>query len=225
MRVFYVLYIRERELSDSLDAMRVLANPSEKSAAHLTVRGPYQRKLPLSHLSERIVGKSIVVHEVGNFFREGQNTVFFSCLSPDLLSIWKKTDFAFNPHITIYDGDSESFARKLYSIMRKYKYSFKFTAGQLEPFVSVRRQNGFHLQLTFNQSLVSRILGEQLAARDIPKLKVTRRLEYINRICGYISEHFYCPDVVQSSLSLFSSGAKIENPEAADKRASWERLN
>ena len=203
MRVFYVLYIREGELSDSLDAIRLLANPLEKSAAHITVRGPYQRKLPLNHLSERISGKSIVVYKVGNFFREGQKTVFFSCLSPDLSSVWKKSDFGFNPHITIYDGESESFARKLYSIMRKYKYCFKFTAGRLEAFVSVRRQNGFHLQLTYNQRLVSRILGEQLAVKDIPKLNVTRRLEYINRICGYISKYFYCDDAVQPCLPLF----------------------
>jgi hypothetical protein len=217
MRVFYVLYIREARLSDCLEAIRLLANPTEKSAAHMTVRGPYQRKLPLNRLSDRITGKSIFVHKVGNFFREGQNTVFFSCSSPYLPSVWKKSDFGFNPHITIYDGGSESFARKLYAIMRRHKYSFKFTAGRLEPYVSVRKQNGFHLQLTFNQKLISSILGEWLTSQDVPKLNVKHRLEYIDRICAYISRHFVCEDVAQARLPLFLPDEEIEQEQAKGK--------
>jgi hypothetical protein len=209
MRVFYVLYIHETQLSDCIEAIRLLANPTEKSPAHVTVRGPYGRKLPLKHLSDKISGKSVFVNKVGNFFPEGQNTVFFACSSPFLLSVWKKSDFGFNPHITIYDGNSKSFARKLYSIMRRCKYSFKFTAGRLEPYVSIRRQNGFHLQLTFNHRLVSQILGERLTSQDVPKLNIKQRLEYINMICRYISEHFVCEETPQEMLPLFLPRAEI----------------
>src|SRR5260370_2545642 len=106
MRVFYVLYICEPELSDCVDAIRLLANPAEKSAAHLTVRGPYQRKLPMNRLSEKISGKTIFVDKLGNFFQEHQNTVFFSSFSPYLPSVWKNSGFGFNPHITVDDGIS-----------------------------------------------------------------------------------------------------------------------
>ncbi len=225
MRVFYVLYINEPQLSDCVEAIRLLANPAEKSAAHITVRGPYQRKFPLNHLSDRISGKSILVYRVGNFFREGQNTIFLSCVSPDLPSVWKKSDFGFNPHITIYDGNSESFARKLYSIMRRHKYSFKFTAGRLQPLISARRQNAFHLQLTYNQKLISRILGERLTAKDTVRLNTTQRLEFIDKICAYISKHFYCQDEIQSWLPLFSSRAEFENLEFKDKQTSLEHMN
>src|SRR5260370_20339551 len=214
MRVFYVLYICEPELSDCVDAIRLLANPAEKSAAHLTVRGPYQRKLPMSHLSEKIVGRSIFVDRVGNFFQEHQNTVFFSCFSPDLSLIWKKSDFGFNPHITIYDGDSDRFARKLYGILRKNRYSFRFTAGRLEPFVSIRRQNGFRLQLTFNSRLVSEILGKRVTAKDIPTLSASHRLEFIGAISAYISKHFFCEEVPQGRLALLPLDAAVRCPVA-----------
>src|SRR6266404_4798519 len=119
MKVFYVLYVRDAPLGDCLEAIRLFADPSAKMSAHLTVRGPYKKKLPLLSLRSRINGERICVEDVGNFFREGQNTVFFSCFSPHLQTIWKKTDFGYNPHITIYDGSSRSFGRKLYSVMNR----------------------------------------------------------------------------------------------------------
>jgi hypothetical protein len=225
MRVFYVLYIHDPELSDCLEAVRLLANPAERSPAHITVRGPYQRKLSLDHLSERISGKSILVYKVGNFFQSGQNTVFFACLSPDLPSIWKKNDFGFNPHITIYDGDSASFARKLYSVMQRYNYSFRFTAGRLEPLVSLRKQNGFRLQLAFNQPLVSKILGERLTPKDVPKLSTTVRFKYIDKISAYISEHFYCQGALQSYLPLFLPDAETKHPEFQERQLTLEHSN
>jgi hypothetical protein len=212
MRVFYVLYICDPELSDCVDAIRLLANPAEKSAAHLTVRGPYQRKLPMGRLNEKISGKTIFVDKVGNFFQEHQNTVFFSCFSPDLPLVWKKSDFGFNPHITVYDGKSESFAKRLYSVLRRHRYSFRFTAGRLEPFVSVRKQDGFRLQLTFNSHLVSEILGQRVTAGDIPNLNVMHRLEFIGAICSHISKRFFTDDMPQFSLPLRSSDVGTRLP-------------
>ena len=38
-RVFYVVYFNEQRLQASLNAMRFIANPREKTPAHITVRG------------------------------------------------------------------------------------------------------------------------------------------------------------------------------------------
>lgn len=202
MKVFYVLYVRDKPVGDCVEAIRFLADPSAKVGAHLTVRGPYKKRVPLRSLRWQIDGERIFVDDVGNFFQEGQNTVFFSCFSSHLQAIWKKTDFGFNPHITIYDGVSTSFAKKLYSIMKRYRYHFDFTAGRLEPYVSMRKQNGFHLQLNYDQNLISRVLGEKLAATEVPELSSNQRLQYIDKICEYISQHFVTKSAWRSLLSL-----------------------
>src|SRR2546430_8610144 len=131
MPLFYVLHIQDQTLSGCLEAIRFLSNPFEKQRAHITVRGPYRKRIHVQNLNRQISGDTISINRVGNFFDYGQNTVFFECSSPNLKNIWKKPDFPFNPHLTIYDSGSRPFAERLFKILSKHRFNLSFKAEAL----------------------------------------------------------------------------------------------
>jgi 2'-5' RNA ligase len=187
MAVFYVLHVRERDLSDCLDAIRFLSDPAEKQRAHITLRGPYQKKIDVKAINERIAGRIVSIDGVGNFFSSNQNTVFFQCSAPVFRAVWHKEDFPFNPHLTIYDGRSSEFAHRLYELVSPYRYSLRFRAEQLDAIQSRRGQSSFTLAISFNSELVRRIVGEKITAAQVPKLTSERRLELIQQLCKYLA--------------------------------------
>ena len=120
---FYVLYPANPDLRNLLNAMKLFADENQRTEAHLTVRGPYLKKLStkdVERFSNIIRGEVIQLSAVDNFFSSNQNTVFYSCERSDhLKAIWKKITYSeFNPHITIYDGDDRQFAHELYNTLQ-----------------------------------------------------------------------------------------------------------
>ncbi len=187
MKVFYVLHIKEKALADCVDAIRFICNPLEKQRAHLTVRGPYQKKIDVSGISRKIEGDTVLINSVGNFFDSGQATVFFRCSAPELRNVWNKPNYPFNPHITIYDSESKEFARRLFAVMSKYHYYLKFQANELEAIESRKGQDSFSLAFAFNSKLVSRVIGERLTADRVSTLSQERRLQLVDRLCEHLS--------------------------------------
>jgi hypothetical protein len=187
MKIFYVLHIREKELADCVDAIRFICNPSEKQRAHLTVRGPYRRRINVTAMSRRIAGDTVSINNVGNFFAFGQNTVFFQCSANELKHVWNKPHFPFNPHISLYDGPSREFAGKLFDVTRKYIYCLHFRAEELEPIESHKGQKSLALALSFDSSLVYRITGEEISAALASQLSEERRLAIVDQFCRYLS--------------------------------------
>lgn len=76
-RVFYVFYSKNQHDQGVLDAIRYLADPTEKNRAHVTVRGPYTQKHDVAAVSRTVSGSKIAVTGVDAFLEPGQNTVFF----------------------------------------------------------------------------------------------------------------------------------------------------
>jgi hypothetical protein len=76
----------------------------------------------------------------GNFFNEFQNTVFLRCEADFLSEIWRKRDYAFNPHITLYDGKDSNFARDLFNLVASYSLSFCFRVQELTLLKSLNGQ-------------------------------------------------------------------------------------
>jgi len=187
MRVFYVLPVKEKRLSECLDAIRFLCNPSEKQKAHITVRGPYQKKIDVRSINEKVLGKIVSIDGVGNFFGSNQNTVFFRCSAPILREIWHKQDFPFNPHLTIYDGSSGDFAHRLYKLISNHTYALRFRAEELEPIVARRGQNSLDLALSFNSELVRRVVGAKVSVSEVQELSEERRLEMIEKLCKHLA--------------------------------------
>lgn len=190
MRIFYVLYVRNGILKDCLEAIRFLCNPLEKYAAHITVRGPYQKQMKkdeLQEINDKLFGNHIIIDRGDNFFNLGQNTVFFRCTSSKLKEVWKKRDYPYNPHITIYDGHSVEFSRKLYSVVSKYSYNIDLQADELIPLFSDKGQESFYLGLIFNNELISKIAEEDLKSLNVMEMSEEHRLSIIKRICKHLS--------------------------------------
>src|SRR5206468_2530129 len=134
-RYFYVLYVQDGEAADCIETIRFLCNPTEKLAAHITVRGPYYgektkpKRDKLREFNRKLSGSFISIIGTGNFFGPNQNTVFFRCITDDMIRrVSKKSDYAtYYPHLTLYDGSSEEFAKRLYGRVNHYKYSLIFS--------------------------------------------------------------------------------------------------
>ena len=116
----------------------ILTGIRPKDVIHLTIRGPYEAKIPKSILKKcREVMRSDIlkIEGVGRFTNPGEEVVFFKINSPNLRRIWWKRDYpieryGFNPHITLYRGSDERFANlvaeflereRIEVICRKYK--------------------------------------------------------------------------------------------------------
>lgn len=187
MPFFYVLHVNAKPLADCLDAIRFLCNPTEKQRAHITVRGPYKKRIDVTSINEKVAGGIVSFDGIGNFFDSRQNTVFFRCSAPRLRSVWSKSDFPFNPHLTIYDGKSSEFAHRLFDLISRYQYPLRFRAEELEAIESRKGQDSMSLALAFNSDLVRRAVGRGIDAADVPKLPEQRRLELIDRLCKYLA--------------------------------------
>jgi hypothetical protein len=187
MPFFYVLHVKTKPLADCLDAIRFLCNPTEKQRAHITVRGPYKKKIDVRGINEKVTGGIVSFDGIGNFFDSCQNTVFFRCSAPRLRAVWSKSDFPFNPHLTIYDGKSPEFAHRLFDLISRYEYPLRFRAEELEAIESRKGQNSMSLALAFNSDLVRRAVGRDINAAEVPKLSEQRRLDLIDRLCRYLA--------------------------------------
>lgn len=133
---FYVVYPSNKNLRNLLNALKLLANENQRTEAHITVRGPYEKKLSKKTIKRfsNIVGEEVLsISKVDNFFDFNQNTVFFDCeQNENLKAVWKKDSYNdFRPHITIYDGEDRDFAEKLYNILSSDFKPFKYRISEI----------------------------------------------------------------------------------------------
>ena len=187
-RIFYVIYFDDSRLQHSLDAMRFIANPKEKTPAHVTVRGPYHRKHNFCELNKKIAGMEILAKGTGAFFNERQNTVFIACHGDKFREVWKKQDFDFNPHITIYDGSSRDFAEMLFDRLSQLSIQFRFMASKLTPLVSYQGQYSTWLKDSFDEDFAEHVIGQPLRASDIASLSSKLRISLIESFAHGLSK-------------------------------------
>ena len=205
-RIFYVAYFSDERLQSSFDAMRLIADPQEKSRAHITLRGPYSQRYNVSRLDRGIRGAEVAANGAGSFFQEGQNTVFVRCWSDELRKAWKKRDFGFNPHITIYDGSSREFAMELFERLDQLTLDFHFFVDGLSALVSQAGQYSTELHQSFDEGFATRVVGRPLDLSEIKLLSDGQRISLI--------ESFACklPEFARSPEAVASIGPSSSNP-------------
>lgn len=184
---FYVVYPYSENIRLLVNAIRVIAEENQRTQVHITVRGPYRKRL--GHTKEEkysstIQGKTIQVKGVSNFFSSNQNTVFFDCEeNPDLRKIWKKTTYKdYNPHITLYDGKDNIFAHELFEVLKRDFKAFSFKINEiswLEP-KNKEKLALFHLKNIVDFDNLSLELGHDLKLSIIGDLSNAERLNYIS---------------------------------------------
>lgn len=192
MKIFYVIYIKDKLLRTIIDGIRILADPFEKQKAHITVRGPYYQSYHLSEKNEIIKHTRISIHGIGTFFNATQNTIFLKVkqTSEALKNVWKKDFYkdSFNPHLTIFDGTNKEFADKLLRILYKYSnnFAFEFEVRELEPLISSKKQVNNNFVIDYDFNLLSTFLKEKIDLEKIKRLSESERLKRIEEL----SKHF-----------------------------------
>ena len=181
-RIFYVVYFDDHRLQVALDAMRFIANPFEKTRAHITVRGPYTKSINAVGLTKKIAGTEAEADGMDSFFREDQNTVFIRCRSERIREVWQKVDFGFNPHVTVYDGPSREFAMMLLGRLSRLPVKFHFVVGQVTRLVTYKGQYTMSLREAFDEELTKRLVGEPLGISEIERMPSARRVALIELI-------------------------------------------
>jgi 2'-5' RNA ligase len=185
-RIFYVLYVPDPVLGTLLDSIRLICNPQEKLKSHVTVRGPYSKRLGgLKELNQRIRGQSVYVTGTGSFESARQNTVFLHCYAEFLEQIWKKPDYSeYNPHMTLYDGASREFADALKRILREYDLRFSFEVSGLEAISSSRGQASADAWMSLNESLCYNLFRRKLFRDNVTAMGEHQRLMLVDKLLG-----------------------------------------
>ncbi len=186
MTWFRTIYFQEKRVQSCLDAIILIANPKEKNSAHITVRGPYSKRDDSDKTSSELVGTNVTVLGGGRFFRENQNTVFLECGSELLQKYWWKPDYGYNPHITLYDGESRDFAEKLFQVLRNHKLFFCLTVGKILFSESIRGQKAFDLWFGADLDQIGEITGERIDVQSVNTLPTWKRLNMIDRLCTHL---------------------------------------
>lgn len=188
MRVFYSVYVPSGKARTLLDAIRLIANPATKHPAHITVRGPYSDYQDPRRWSALIQGQQVRVGGVGTFFGPNQNTVLLRVEAPAIQAVWYKPDFSdYNPHITIYDGGSRSFAESLQDVLKNHDLTFAFRATGLEPLVSGNGRPP--LRYFFDPEDMATVLGQSVSLAEIDAADEPTRLAWVNVLAEQFTPH------------------------------------
>lgn len=194
---FYVLYPSNKNLRNLLNALKVIADENQRTEAHITVRGPYVKKLSkkdVKKFSDIISNEVLSISKVDNFFAFNQNTVFFNCEeNENLKAIWKKITYNdFKPHITIYDGNDREFAIKLFKKLASDFRPFKYRVSGLtwlEPKSNDELKLFYLKTITDYDNVLKDILKISKSDIDFSALSQTKRLFKITKIAKRLYEN------------------------------------
>ncbi len=192
---FYVTYPSNENVRNLINAIRVIAEENQRTQVHITVRGPYKKRISekkIKELSSVINGEQIKIIDVDNFFDSNQNTVFFKCEENlNLKKIWKKTSFKeYNPHITIYNGLDNFFAREIFKVLKQDFKPFKYKINELswlEP-KSKEKLELFHLKAVIDFKKISEILGCEINLTIIKNMNQKNRLKFVSKLSNKLYE-------------------------------------
>lgn len=189
MRVFYAVFVADRHIEQLLDAIRLLGNPAEKHAAHITLRGPYTQRYRMDLKNRVVQGATVRVSGVNAFWGPRQNTIFLKCDAPELRAVWHKPDYPdYQPHLTLYDGPSRSFAERLLDRLLHCEPIFEFHATELRPLGSSKGQVTLDLAASLDGPLLSRLAGDNFVPEFIHTMNETTRLGWVARFCECLSD-------------------------------------
>lgn len=123
-----VLYIEDSIVGPHLELLRNICEPDSTSRPHITVRFWKALTVPSEYQTTTITHINLL--EPGAFGLEANDekinrTVFIKCKSDELAPLEHKPDFPTSKfHITVYDGHSSAFAKKLLQTLNRFDWNF-----------------------------------------------------------------------------------------------------
>lgn len=195
-KYFFLVYPESGYLRSLLDCIRLIVDPAQSNYAHITLKGPYNRRVEkvLQRDNKLIAGKWLQIRGAGHFFNEKQSTVFLSCArTSELENIWKskrkKSFKQFNPHLTIYDGNDRGFAERLLVVLSKFDLTFDFQIKSLTLYESKSSKSSlFNLQSEINSINISELIEFDLEKKNLFHLDNDKRLELVEKLCVRLSQ-------------------------------------
>lgn len=172
-KYFLFMYIEESRLKSYLDLAIALLNPRERWPAHVTIAGPFKRKLEvprsLAFVQEvRLLGR-------GRFDTDTKHTVFLHVGSRDMAARIDKPDFASAiPHLSLYNGRDREVADLLFSGLGSVSPFGVFYSEQLKV-VESNEQHTFNFRMQVDTSLLPSTHDRTL--EELWKLSKARRVE------------------------------------------------
>lgn len=178
----YVLFY-EKKIVSYIDSLIFISNPEEKNGTHLTLRGPHEKFDP-DEIKNDLTERTVSVLGAGGFFDDGQCTVFLKCDSGFIKKHWKKSDYGYNPHITIYDGKDMILAEKIYKLINRYNLYFSMTVSDVVVRKTIIGQKSFNLMFDIDLDGIKNIIGNEKDLNYIKNAEDWERLMLMDRICN-----------------------------------------
>lgn len=178
-----------------LALLRNICDPQSKSKPHVTVRFFDKLAIPPDHLKVAVNNIDLLAPGAFGLNKsdvQKNRTIFIRCQSYELLALEHKPDFPTSEfHITLYDGFSDNFSRRLFSVLRKFPWAFRVplpkTTLKAIDIKSKRKKNDkLALPREYNSAvsqLFFSIFNEEISENTILTLTDKKRLEFAFRIC------------------------------------------
>jgi len=200
VRTAYVLYTEDNIVGPCLHLIRRVCNPESGARPHITVRLINKlQENPDLYLNTSVDEIDIV--EPGTFGLENtksaQNyTVFVKCKSDVLEALSYRPDYPYSIfHVTLYDGSSLEFAKKLLQVLQRFTWGFTVALPKQTKLSKIeigrhKRNNrtADRIYLDKLKLLFHTITSERLSATILASLTDVQRLEFTEAICAHLHD-------------------------------------
>jgi adenine-specific DNA-methyltransferase len=193
----YVLYVHENALGPAFELLRRTCQPASRSTSHITLRAPI-RALKDSDLELYETTRIDRIHVVGpDSFGDVSTAktpvVFLRCESALLESLSYKPDYPDSVfHLTVYDGGSRQFARRVLSVLREFRWSFDISMPPRRPSrIEMGRHRSPQTRVRLSRgalALLRDLCGSRASAADLKHLDDDARIALLRDICTYIHD-------------------------------------
>lgn len=166
------MFIEETRLRRHLDAAIFAVNPLERWPAHVTLAGPFERRVEVPRNMD--FQQQIYVFGPGRFDNAGHHTVFLHVGSRDLASRIDKPDFKNAiPHLSLYNGKDKRTADLLFERLQGIRAYGSFNSTKLV--VVEASQRTFDFELYVDPKVLDRT--KTLTLDQLKRLDLKQRVD------------------------------------------------
>jgi hypothetical protein len=190
MPYFYGVYLQSADISTTLDLIRFLGEPDSIRFSHITLRGPYKRRLSKTWVTKKNHSEmfewKILLTAPDRFFGNGQNTVVIKADIGSLRKLFYKPTFPNGiPHLTLYDGPDRRFAAGLYQVLLFLDWQQEVAVSRLREIGRKEEVDQVFVQLfaAFDR-LYREMVGDPKAMSVVRNMAPERRLDLIYNVLG-----------------------------------------
>ena len=232
-----VLNIDNQVVTPALDLIRKLSNPRSTSIPHITIR--YIDKLSESNLElyENAKPTYIDLMAPGSFGAlcheddGSRKTVFIKCSSDELEMLAHKPHYPDSVfHITLYDGTSADYARKLLKTLNKYSWNIRADLSANSEITEISLNNSkkksYQKPIDYiedTKNLFLRITGQNLNPDLVESLSDQEKIDIIDMVCICIQNetkgYRKALEHIESAVAMNHAEPSLEDP------ASWSKFH